>query len=266
MMHEIEDINQERMRLSRRPSVQETPPVVGVFDVRTSRPVAEFGARVRSVLDPALLSRNSAPGCGPCLIPHSDWQSHTLSKVKICRSTRSPIGSLPLPVEVPTRPPISRSTVLCATRPLSDAVRGIFKSGCTSSIPNPSFVVGRGGVLRNRVIVKCGCGWTRGASPSSPAMSCDGSRTSPVPSRSTGRVWKGPKPGLPQRRSDASERPPPAGRRAGAGWSEPFGRAGVTAARARARPPRSTSRCPPSRPSWWTRSSRRAGRGTSSTA
>ncbi|MFA3875125.1 hypothetical protein ABS735_15725 [Streptomyces sp. MMCC 100] len=54
MMHEIEDIEQERLRLSQRPSAQEVPPVVGVFDVRTICPVAEFGDRVRSVLDPAL--------------------------------------------------------------------------------------------------------------------------------------------------------------------------------------------------------------------
>ncbi|NEV88110.1 hypothetical protein GUR47_15730 [Streptomyces tendae] len=74
MMHEIEDIEQERLRLSRRPSLQETPPVVGVFDVRTSCPVAEFGTRVRSVLDPALRLAVSHPFEGEDLpvdaIPH----------------------------------------------------------------------------------------------------------------------------------------------------------------------------------------------------
>lgn len=40
----------------------------------------------------------------------------------------------------------------------------------------------------------------------------------------------------------------------------------VTGGRGRAGPPRWTRRCRPSRPSWWTRSSRRAGPGRSSTA
>lgn len=54
MIHEIEDIEQERLRLSRRPAPDDAPPVLCVFDVRTSGAVAEFDTRVRSVLTPAL--------------------------------------------------------------------------------------------------------------------------------------------------------------------------------------------------------------------
>ncbi|MGW7405922.1 hypothetical protein ACWGI9_19665 [Streptomyces sp. NPDC054833] len=54
MFHEIEDIEQERLRLSHRPSPEVAPPILSAFDVRTNCPVAEFSARLRSVLDPAL--------------------------------------------------------------------------------------------------------------------------------------------------------------------------------------------------------------------
>ncbi|MET7380018.1 hypothetical protein ABZT08_14570 [Streptomyces sp. NPDC005526] len=42
------------LRLSHRPPPEEAPPVLSAFDVRTTRPVAEFDARLRSVLAPAL--------------------------------------------------------------------------------------------------------------------------------------------------------------------------------------------------------------------
>ncbi|MFI6856001.1 hypothetical protein [Streptomyces sp. NPDC050416] len=54
MMHDIEDIEQERGRLSNGPAPGHAPPVLSAFDLRTSCPVDEFGRRVRSVLDPAL--------------------------------------------------------------------------------------------------------------------------------------------------------------------------------------------------------------------
>ncbi|MER7477520.1 hypothetical protein ABTX60_07660 [Streptomyces sp. NPDC126510] len=54
MIHEIEDIEQERGRLSRRPAPEDAPPVLCVFDVRVACPVSEFGLRMRSVLEPAL--------------------------------------------------------------------------------------------------------------------------------------------------------------------------------------------------------------------
>ncbi|MGV9625571.1 hypothetical protein [Streptomyces sp. NPDC003487] len=61
MMHEIEDIEQERSRLSRSPAPAEPPPVLCAFDVRTECPVAEFDGRLRSVLDPALRLAISEP-------------------------------------------------------------------------------------------------------------------------------------------------------------------------------------------------------------
>jgi hypothetical protein len=54
MFHEIEDIEQERARLAHRPSPEEAPPVLSAFDVRTNCSIAEFDARLRSVLAPAL--------------------------------------------------------------------------------------------------------------------------------------------------------------------------------------------------------------------
>ncbi|MEU5096174.1 hypothetical protein [Streptomyces sp. NPDC020996] len=54
MFHEIEDIELERSRLAHRPAPEEAPPVLSAFDVRTNCPVAEFDARLRSVLAPAL--------------------------------------------------------------------------------------------------------------------------------------------------------------------------------------------------------------------
>ncbi|MER6087306.1 hypothetical protein [Streptomyces bluensis] len=54
MIHEIEDIEQELHRLSRRPSLEAAPPVLCAFDVLTSGQVQECGARIRSVLDTAL--------------------------------------------------------------------------------------------------------------------------------------------------------------------------------------------------------------------
>ena len=61
MFHEIEDIEQEKRRLSRRPSFEEAPPVLSAFDVRTNCPVPEFDARLRSVLGPALELAVSIP-------------------------------------------------------------------------------------------------------------------------------------------------------------------------------------------------------------
>ncbi|MFJ5290646.1 hypothetical protein [Streptomyces sp. NPDC088348] len=54
MFHEIEDIQHELARLSRRPSPEDAPPVLCAFDVRTSTPVPDFEARMRSILAPAL--------------------------------------------------------------------------------------------------------------------------------------------------------------------------------------------------------------------
>jgi hypothetical protein len=54
MIHEIEDIEQERARLSDRPAPEDAPPVLCAFEVRTSGPVPAFHERLRSVLDPAL--------------------------------------------------------------------------------------------------------------------------------------------------------------------------------------------------------------------
>ncbi|MET9761554.1 hypothetical protein ABZ016_21235 [Streptomyces sp. NPDC006372] len=54
MIHETEDIEQERDRLSHTPSPEDVPPVLCVFDLRTTCPVEEFSLRVRSVLGPAL--------------------------------------------------------------------------------------------------------------------------------------------------------------------------------------------------------------------
>ncbi|MDX2541775.1 hypothetical protein ACOT81_33480 [Streptomyces sp. WI04-05B] len=61
MFHEIEDIEQERTRLSHQPSAEEAPPVLCAFDVRTSGSVAEFEERLRSVLTPALQLAVSHP-------------------------------------------------------------------------------------------------------------------------------------------------------------------------------------------------------------
>jgi hypothetical protein len=75
MIHEIEDIEQERLRVSRRPARDDVPPVLCVFDVRTSGAVTEFDTRVRSVLAPALQLAVSQPFAGEDLpldaIP--DW-------------------------------------------------------------------------------------------------------------------------------------------------------------------------------------------------
>ncbi|GAA2602276.1 hypothetical protein OG542_18480 [Streptomyces violaceus] len=75
MIHEIEDIEQERVRLSRRPARDDAPPVLCAFDVRTSGSVTEFATRVRSVLTPALQLAVSQPFTGEDLpidaIP--DW-------------------------------------------------------------------------------------------------------------------------------------------------------------------------------------------------
>ncbi|MFF4400214.1 hypothetical protein [Streptomyces sp. NPDC001480] len=61
MIHEIEDIERERLRLARRPVPEEVPPVLSAFDVRTKCSVAEFGARMRAVLDAALRLALSHP-------------------------------------------------------------------------------------------------------------------------------------------------------------------------------------------------------------
>lgn len=61
MIHEIEDIEQERIRLSHRPDADGAPPVLCAFDVRTSGPVSEFDTRLRSVLAPALDLATSQP-------------------------------------------------------------------------------------------------------------------------------------------------------------------------------------------------------------
>jgi hypothetical protein len=61
VFHEIEDIEQERARLSHRPSPEEAPPVLSAFDVRTNCSIAEFDARLRSVLAPALELALSEP-------------------------------------------------------------------------------------------------------------------------------------------------------------------------------------------------------------
>ncbi|MEV0253732.1 hypothetical protein AB0H82_05565 [Streptomyces sp. NPDC050732] len=54
MMHETEDIEQERLRVARRPSVQDAPPVLCWFDVTPTVPVGTYTARLRAVLDVAL--------------------------------------------------------------------------------------------------------------------------------------------------------------------------------------------------------------------
>ncbi|MFI6489341.1 hypothetical protein [Streptomyces sp. NPDC050564] len=54
MLHEIEDIEQEKRRLTHRPPVQDAPPILGAFDVLTNSPVEKYSARVRSVLSAAL--------------------------------------------------------------------------------------------------------------------------------------------------------------------------------------------------------------------
>lgn len=54
MLHETEDIEQERLRVARRPSPQGAPPVLCSFDVTLGVPADEFAARLRSVLDVAL--------------------------------------------------------------------------------------------------------------------------------------------------------------------------------------------------------------------
>ncbi len=54
MMHEIEDIEQERLRVARRPSVQDAPPVLCWFDVAPTVPFDAYADRLRSVLDAAL--------------------------------------------------------------------------------------------------------------------------------------------------------------------------------------------------------------------
>ncbi|WP_199843354.1 hypothetical protein [Streptomyces formicae] len=54
MFHEIEDIEQERLRVARRPPPQDAPPVLSTFDVTLTVPAAEYEARLRSVLDAAL--------------------------------------------------------------------------------------------------------------------------------------------------------------------------------------------------------------------
>ncbi|MET8948773.1 hypothetical protein ABZX30_35970 [Streptomyces sp. NPDC004542] len=54
MLHDIQDSERELLRLSRRPVPEGVPPVLSAFDVRTNRPVVEFGTRMRAVLDAAL--------------------------------------------------------------------------------------------------------------------------------------------------------------------------------------------------------------------
>lgn len=61
MIHEIEDIEQERLRLSHRPAPADAPPVLCAFDVRTTGPVTEFDTRLRSVLATALQLAVSQP-------------------------------------------------------------------------------------------------------------------------------------------------------------------------------------------------------------
>jgi len=78
MFHEIEDIEQEKRRLSRRPSPEEAPPVLSAFDVRTNCPVSEFDARLRSVLGPALELAVSIPFEGDLPVGAlPDWFSAT---------------------------------------------------------------------------------------------------------------------------------------------------------------------------------------------
>ncbi|KPI15696.1 hypothetical protein OK074_2141 [Actinobacteria bacterium OK074] len=54
MFHEIEDIEQEKIRLLHRPTASDAPPVLCTFDVTTDNPVEEYGMRLRSVLNAAL--------------------------------------------------------------------------------------------------------------------------------------------------------------------------------------------------------------------
>ncbi|MGW0337990.1 hypothetical protein ACWD0J_40470 [Streptomyces sp. NPDC003011] len=55
MIHEMEDIQQELHRLSHRPTPEEAPPVLCAFEVRTSVPVEEYGTRIKSVINSALI-------------------------------------------------------------------------------------------------------------------------------------------------------------------------------------------------------------------
>ncbi|MFJ2906313.1 hypothetical protein [Streptomyces sp. NPDC087212] len=54
MMHTIEDIEQEKLRVLSRPSPQAAPPVLCFFAIRPVVPVEEYQARLRAVLGPAL--------------------------------------------------------------------------------------------------------------------------------------------------------------------------------------------------------------------
>lgn len=54
MMHEIEDIGQERIRVAGRPSPQDAPPVLCWFDLAPAVPADVYADRLRSVLDAAL--------------------------------------------------------------------------------------------------------------------------------------------------------------------------------------------------------------------
>ncbi|MEU1331239.1 hypothetical protein [Streptomyces sp. NPDC005865] len=54
MFHEISDIEREKLRLSRRPGLQDAPPILCVFDVRNAVPFDVYRSRVRAVLDAAL--------------------------------------------------------------------------------------------------------------------------------------------------------------------------------------------------------------------
>ncbi|MDN3028196.1 hypothetical protein [Streptomyces sp. S.PB5] len=54
MLHEVEDIEQEKVRLTLRPPVHDAPPVLCAFDVVTNSPVEEYSRRLRSVLSAAL--------------------------------------------------------------------------------------------------------------------------------------------------------------------------------------------------------------------
>ncbi|MFK4071769.1 hypothetical protein [Streptomyces sp. NPDC029674] len=54
MMHETEDIEQERLRVARRPSAHDAPPVLCWFDVTPTVSFDAYAARLRAVLDAAL--------------------------------------------------------------------------------------------------------------------------------------------------------------------------------------------------------------------
>lgn len=128
MFHEIEDIQHELARLSRRPSPVDAPPVLCAFDVRTSTPVPDFEARMRSILAPALQLAVVHPYDG------SDLPVDTLPDwfVAAARGPRRQFRSLYL-MEPSAMP-------LHWTRG-----RGTCRNGCTSSTPNPNPAVGRGG-------------------------------------------------------------------------------------------------------------------------